>query len=79
MKISATGLLLAACIISLLSVSYNSRASAGTVPERKSTTTFSSINSLSAIYANKVYQNIIQEGYDLSEEVFNMAFKGFEN
>lgn len=78
MKISATGLLLAACIISLMSISNSSRANAGTVPDRKSITTFSSINSFSAIYANKVYQNIIQKGYDLSEDVFNMAFKGFE-
>lgn len=78
MKISATGLLMAACIISLLSLPNSSNALAGTVPDRKPVTTLSSINSFSAIYANKVYQNIIQKGYDLSQDVFNMAFKGFE-
>lgn len=78
MKISVAGLLLAASIISILSLSNSSQAVAGTVSDRKPITPFSTINSFSAFYANKVYEHIIQSGYDLSQDVFNLAMKGFE-
>jgi ribulose bisphosphate carboxylase small subunit len=78
MKITTTGLLLAVSAILLLSITNSSNAFAGTVKDRKSVATISSINSFSTIYANEVYQNILHKGYNLSQEVFNMAFKGFE-
>lgn len=78
MKLQSTGILMAACLICLLNFSSNTFAGTEKINHNDPIRGIASINALHAMYANQVYQKIIQKGFDLSRDVFNMAYTGFE-
>ena len=71
MKISASGLILFACMTALLSFT-------GTKPVAGKYTTAEINASSNTLFIHSIYTQIHQAGANLSEEIFSLAFMGFE-
>lgn len=78
MKITIPGMLLAASIISLLSFSKSDPAFEKSISGSTSTKNIIATKELNASIAHSLYINIALASKGLSEEIFSLAYQGFE-